>query len=76
MAEDKSTGNSNNEEWKLEKGNKKEWSKSLEEKHFNLKMEAKKKSFLEVLVEMELVTFSRAVLMKSGVALKIIVVGW
>lgn len=52
MAEDKSTGISNNEEWKLEKGNKKEWSKSLEEKHFSLKMEAKKESFLEVLVEM------------------------
>lgn len=34
-------GNSNIEGSKLEKGNKKEWSKSLEEKHFSLKMEPK-----------------------------------
>lgn len=44
--------NSNTEGSKLEKGNKREWSQSVEEKHFNLKMEAKKESVSEVLVQM------------------------
>ena len=44
--------NSNTEGSKLEKENKKEWSQSVEEKHLYLKMEAKKESVSEVLVQM------------------------